>query len=169
MPRLAWTLLVAALAGCGTSDSDRFDLRMPGSADPVVREAPNTDKPSAQEVGVIRGWANALRAGKVGAASAFFATPVKVLDGVNPLRTLPDRRSVREFNAGLPCGAKIFGTKRGQGRYVIATFRLTERPGSGHCGSGVGELAAAAFLIRRRHIVEWLRGPDPPQSTSDGG
>jgi hypothetical protein len=53
---------------------------------------------------------------------------------------------------------------RGQGRFVIATFRLTERtgPGARPCGA-VGNLADTAFLIEDRHIVQWLRQPDPIQ------
>jgi hypothetical protein len=160
MRRLAWIVLTVGLVGCGTSDSDRFDLRTPGSASPVVRE-PN--RPTAQEVGVIRGWADALRAGKVGKASAFFALPAFVFDGTNPFRTLSDRRAVRQFNAGLTCGAKVVRTKRGQGPYVVATFRLTERPGAGRC-DGVGNLANTAFVIEDSQIVRWMRVPDPPRS-----
>lgn len=163
MRRLAWIALTVGLVGCGTSDADRFDLRTPGSAGPVVREPATPDKPSAREVGVIRGWADALRAGRVGRASAFFALPAFVFDGTNPLRTLSDRRMVRQFNAGLPCGAKVVRTKRGQGPYVVATFRLTERPGAGRC-DGVGNLANTAFVIEDSQIVRWVRVPDPPQS-----
>jgi hypothetical protein len=161
MPRLAWTLLVAALAGCGTTDSDRFDLRTPGSAREVVREPAEPDKPTAQEVGVIRRWSDSLRAGRVGAASAIFAVPAYVYDGTNPqFRTLPNRQAVRQFNAGLTCGAKLVRTQRGQGSYVVGTFRLTERPGPGRC-TGVGGLASTAFQIEERHIVRWLRVPNP--------
>jgi hypothetical protein len=42
---------------------------------------------------------------------------------------------------------------------VIATFRLTERPGPGRCGAGTGELARTAFRIAGGEIVEWLRVP----------
>jgi hypothetical protein len=90
-----------------------------------------------------------------------------VLDGTNPLRRLGDRNAIKEFNRGLPCGAKLVGTSRGQGSYVVATFRLTERPGRGTCGTGVDHLAATAFLIEGRHIVRWLRGPDPAQPDDD--
>ena len=173
MRRLAWIALTVGLAGCGTSDADRFDLRTPGSADPVTRErakpdkqakadkADKADKPTPQEIGVIRGWADALRAGKVAKASTFFAVPARVFDGTNPIRVLGDRRAVRDFNAGLPCGAEVVRTKRGQGSYVVATFRLTERPGRGRCGPGTGSLAATAFIIERRHIVQWFRVPNP--------
>ena len=51
---------------------------------------------------------------------------------------------------------------RGEGRFVVATFRLTERsgPGARPC-DGAGNLAATAFLIEHRRIVEWLRAAGP--------
>jgi hypothetical protein len=162
MRRLAWIAVTVGIAGCGTSDADRFDLRTPGSTDPVVREASTPDKPTAGEVGVIRGWSDALRAGKVGKASMFFAIPAFVFAGTPRLQTLGNRQAVRQFNAGLPCGAKLVRTIRGQDAYVVATFRLTERPGPGRCGADVGGFASTAFEIDRRRIVRWIRVPNPP-------
>lgn len=174
MRGLAWIvpLLAAGVAACGTSDSERFSLRTPGTDDPIVREIegsakPRRGEPTKKEVSVIRGWADALRAGHVNQASAFFAVPVLVLDGTNPLRSLADRNAIKDFNRGLPCGAKLVGAKRGEGSFVVATFKLTERPGAGTCGTGVDNLAATAFLIERGHIVQWLRGPDPAQPDND--
>ena len=168
MRRLAWVALCLGVAACGTSDAERFSLRTPGTDDMVVREIEGSEKvrrgkPTRSEVRVIRGWADALRAGHVKAASRFFAVPVKVLDGTNPLRTLDDQAAVVDFNRKLPCGAKVVGTKRGQNSLVLTTFELTERPGRGNCNGSVGALAAVGFLIENRHIVQWLRGPDPPQ------
>jgi hypothetical protein len=168
---LAWVipLLGLGVAACGgPSDSERFSLTTPGSDEPIVREIegsakPRTGKPTPQEVSVIRGWADALRAGHVEQASRFFAIPTTVADGTNPLRKLPDRDSVRAFNRGRPCGARLVKTKRGENSFVVATFRLTERPGRGQCGDGVDQLAATAFLIERKHIVQWLRAADPAQ------
>lgn len=162
MRRLAWIVVTAGIAGCGTSDADRFDLRTPGSRDPVKRESATPDKPTAREVKVIRGWADALRAGKVGKASTFFAIPAFVSSGT-PVLTLPNRQAVRQFNAGLPCGAKLVRTARGQGPLVVGTFRLTKRPGGGRC-VGLGELASTAFEIERRRIKRWYRVPNPPGS-----
>jgi len=162
MRRLAWLAVTVGIAGCGASDADRFDLRTPGSADPVVREPSAPDKPSAREVGVIRGWADALRAGKVGKASEFFTIPSFVSSGT-PILTLSNRQAVRDFNAGLPCGAKLVRTARGQGPFVVGTFRLTKRPGGGRC-VGLGELASTAFEIDRRHIKRWYRVPNPARS-----
>jgi hypothetical protein len=168
------TLLALGLGACGTSDSERFSLRTPGTDEPIVREIQGSEqirrgKPTRAEVDVIRGWADALRAGHVNEASRFFAIPAFVADGTNPLRRLGNRKAVRDFNLGLPCGAVLVGTERGQGSFVIATFKLTERrgPRRSACGTGVDQLAATAFLIERRHIVRWLRAPDPAQRDND--
>jgi hypothetical protein len=172
MRRLAWiaSLLALGLVGCGSmSDSERFNLTTPGTDDVVVREVGGSEKPAPKkptraEVRVIRGWADALRAGRVKEAADFFAVPAFVLDGTNPRRALPSIAAIRDFNRGLPCGAQLMKAVRGQGRFVIATFRLTERsgPGARPC-TGAGSLAATAFLIEKRHIVQWLREPDPIQ------
>jgi hypothetical protein len=173
MRRFSWIapLVTLGLAGCGSmSDSERFELTTPGTDDVVVREVgggkekPVPKKPTRGEVRVIRGWADALRAGRVNEAAGFFAVPALVLDGTNPRRSLPDKAAVREFNRGLPCGAELVEAVRGQGKFVIATFRLTKRTGPGaRPGCSVGALAATAFLIEDRHIVQWLREPDPIQ------
>jgi hypothetical protein len=170
---LSWIvpLLAVGVTACGSSDSDRFKLRTPGTDDPVVREIQGSEKiprgkPTAKENSVIRGWADALRAGHVDAASTFFAIPSFVLNGPPGVLRLGDRDAVKSFNRALPCGAKLVGTARGKGSlgsFVIATFKLTERPGPGSCGTGVDHLAATAFLIEGRRIVRWYRAPDPAQ------
>jgi hypothetical protein len=174
--RRSWIapLVAFGLAGCGEmSDAERFSLTTPGTDDVVVREVegsakPPPKQPTAGEVRVIRGWADALRAGQLAKASSFFAIPAHVLDGTNPLRELPDRQAVRQFNRGLPCGAQLVEAVRGQGWFVRATFKLTERtgPGARPC-TGAGNLAETIFLIENRHIVQWLRQPDPPQAGGD--
>ena len=174
MRRLLWlaSVLTVGIAGCGSmSDSERFNLTTPGTDDVVVREvgggeekAAPKKKPTRGEVRVIRGWADALRAGRVNEAARFFAVPALVLDGTNPQRELPDKAAVLEFNRGLPCGAELVKTARGEGKFVIATFRLTKRTGPGaQPGCSVGALAATAILIKKAHIVQWLREPDPIQ------
>ena len=67
------------------------------------------------------------------------------------------------FNASLPCGAELTETEQ-RDEYVIATFELTERPGAGECGTGVGILARTAFKIEDGLIVEWRRVPNVPGS-----
>ena len=137
--------VVAAIgvAGCG-SDSNQ-QAAVPGGAD-------------ADAVRVIEQWANELRAGDVQAASERFAIPSIVQNGTPPLR-LTDRNEVRQFNESLPCGAKLTEAVPA-GRFTIATFELTERPGPGGCGSGVGETAKTAFVIHDGRISEWRRVVD---------
>jgi hypothetical protein len=175
MRRSGIALLVAfGMAGCGgMSDEERFSLTTPGTDDLVVREIEGSAKPPPKkvtpgEVKVIRGWANALRAGRVKQAADFFAVPSTVFDGTNPTRPLPNLNAVRQFNRGLPCGAQLVDAVRGRGWFVIATFRLTERtgPGAQPC-DGEGNLALTAFLIEKRHIVQWLRQPDPISPPDD--
>jgi len=164
--RLALIAVLAA-SGCGSSPDES---RPPDRRAPQVREVGPQDRggePTADEVATIRGWSEALRGGDVAAAAGYFALPSRVLDGANPLRELPSRGAARRFNRGLPCGARLVGTERGEDSYVVATFRLTERPGPGRCGGGTGALARTAFLIEDRHIVQWLRVADPPPVDAD--
>jgi hypothetical protein len=163
-------LLAAGAAACGgPSDSERFSLTTPGADGPVVREIegsakPRKGKPTQQEVAVIRGWANALRAGHVNQAAAFFALPAFIADGTSPTRRVADRNEIRAFNRGLPCGAKLLETKRGADSFVVATFKLTERRGPRPAAcDGTGGLAAVIFLVEKHHIVQWLRADDPSQ------
>ena len=113
-------------------------------------------KPAAErDVAVIRGWADALRHGRLERAVRYFAIPSVVSNGTSPIK-LTSRDDVRFFNRTLPCGAKVLRVED-TGAYLVARFRLTERPGPGRCGAGVGGEASTAFLIRHRHIVQWRR------------
>jgi hypothetical protein len=132
-----------ALGGCGSSkESD-----VPGGADP-------------DKVEVIKNWADDLRAGDVLAASDRFAVPSVAQNGTAPL-VLTDRRVVEAFNRSLPCGARLTAATT-SGRFTVATFVLTERPGPGECGAGVGETAKTAFVIKDGLITEWRRVVDLP-------
>jgi hypothetical protein len=166
--RLAWIaslLLVAGWAGCGSmSDEERFSLTTPGTDDLVVREIQVEDKakartgrPTADEVAVIRGWADALRKGRVNEAADYFEIPAVVENGTGEV-SLETTDDVRNFNRLLPCGAKLMKTARADDSFVLATFELTERPGPGECGAqSVGTRAKTSFLIEDRHIVQWMR------------
>jgi hypothetical protein len=136
-------IVLVAFGGGGSSD----DAAVPGGADPDA-------------VAVIRNWSDELRAGDVLAASQRFAVPSVVQNGTPPL-VLSDRSQVEEFNRSLPCGAKLTDAIS-SGRFVIATFELTERPGPGECGNGVGETAKTAFVIHAGRITEWRRVVDAP-------
>jgi hypothetical protein len=133
-----------ALAGCGGSSEESS---IPGRADP-------------ESVEVIGDWADDLRSGDIKAASDHFEVPSVVQNGTPPIR-LANRREVEEFNRSLPCGAELTAAER-KGRFVIATFELTERPGPGSCGPGVGETARTAFVIHEDRITEWRRVAEEP-------
>jgi hypothetical protein len=141
-------LCVAWIVGCGSSSKD--ETAIPGGAD-------------ADAVRVIKDWADELRAGDVSSASDRFAIPTVVQNGTPPLR-LTERRQVEAFNRSLPCGAKLTAASS-SGKYTIATFVLTERPGEGECGNGVGEQAKTAFVIHNGLIAEWRRVVDIDQGT----
>lgn len=113
---------------------------------------------SATNGGIIAEWAHALNAGDLDQAASYFALPAIVENGTPPVR-LTSRAQAREFNALLPCGARLLATSR-HGAYTYAKFRLTNRVG-GSCGTGAGALAATAFLIRNGKIAEWRRLPNP--------
>jgi hypothetical protein len=146
-------LCIAALTGCGSSSSKETNS-VAGNAD-------------ADAVQVIKGWADELRAGDISAASDEFAIPSFIQNGT-PLVQLTNRQQVETFNQSLPCGARLTAAST-SGRYTIASFVLTERPGPGRCGNGVGEAAKTAFVIQDGHIREWRRvvdtGPTGPTST----
>jgi hypothetical protein len=148
-------LSVLVLPGCG------------GSSDHDTSVAGNAD---ADAVRVIKGWADELRAGDVSAATDRFSIPTVVQNGTAPL-TLTNRRQVEGFNQSLPCGA-ILTAAISSGRYTIATFKLTERPGPGQCDGGAGDAAKTAFVIHNNRITEWRRvvdqgtPPAEPQSTN---
>ncbi|MFL5907008.1 MAG: hypothetical protein ACJ75Z_05380 [Solirubrobacterales bacterium] len=134
---------IVALSGCGSEGSSTVS----GGAD-------------ADAVGVIKAWADELRAGDVEAAAERFQIPVIVQNGTPPLR-LTNRSEVVGFNKTLPCGAELIRAER-EGRFTVATFRLTERPGPGRCGVGTDETARTAFVIHNDRITEWRRVADQP-------
>ncbi len=151
----AGLLTALALAGCGGGNGG-------GETSSPAGELP----PGHASVLVIDEWVKALSRGDVSGAADLFALPSVVDNGTPPIN-LRSRADAVLFNRSLPCGGKLVRA-RPDGRYIAATFRLTERPG-GDCGSGVGELARTAFLIRDGKIVEWHRLPTPRGGAGPGG
>ena len=137
---LALSLL--ALSACGGSSSSTTTSTVAGNANPA-------------DVKVIDGWVTALRHGNVDAASKYFAIPSTAQNGaiLARIRSLDD---ARRFNESLPCGARLVRADSA-GEFTTATFRLTERPGPGICGPGVGGVAKTSFVIRDGKIVQWRR------------
>jgi hypothetical protein len=150
--RLPALLIVAAglLASCGGSDEGSDESKLPSGHEGVA---------------VIEGWVETLAEGDVEAAADYFAVPSVAENGTPPV-TLRSHADVIAFNRSLPCGARLIKA-RPEGRFIVATFRLTERSG-GDCGSGIGELARTAFVIRDGKIAEWHRLPDPPDVEDSG-
>ncbi len=142
---LAGAALVAA--GCG-GDDEPEGAEFPGGADPEAAQ-------------VIDEWSTALREGDVEAAAEYFELPSVAQNGTPPLE-LDSREDVVLFNRALPCGAELVRAEE-EGRFTVATFELTERPGRGECGDGVGTLVNTAFVIEDGLIAEWIRAADEPQ------
>jgi hypothetical protein len=140
-------LAMVALAGCGGGSSDTSTSSIAGGADP-------------ESVKVIQDWANDLRAGDLEAAADHFKVPSIVANGTPPI-DLSNHEQVVAFNRSLPCGAELTRAET-QGRFTIATFELTERPGRGTCGQGVGETAQTAFVIEDGKITQWRRVDEAP-------
>jgi hypothetical protein len=155
---LGGVVLLAALSACGgdPSSDDSGDSGIPGGADP-------------DSARVIDEWSTALREGDVQAAADYFEVPSVAQNGT-PRLELDSRRDVVAFNDALPCGAELIRAEAHAG-YVLATFELTERPGEGTCGPGVGNEASTAFLIEDGKIVEWIRAADdllPEEESVEG-
>src|SRR5688572_19582714 len=108
------TVVLAALAlsGCGDG-GDPPPLGAPRAADPA---------------GVIDAWSDAMRRSDIEAATDRFALPAVVANGT-PEIELQNRSAVYLFNESLPCGSVLVDTQEHHG-LTIATFELTERPGS---------------------------------------
>jgi hypothetical protein len=151
----AVALVAIALAGCG-DDVPTITIQegVPGGADP-------------KQVEVIDEWAVALAHGDVDAAASLFAIPSVAVNGPGETR-IGDRRDAVRFNASLPCGAELIEAQ-GHAGFILATFRLTERPGPGECGEGAGEEAGTAFRIEDGEIAEWRRIPVPGESLPPPG
>jgi hypothetical protein len=147
--------LAVALGACGGGAGSGTDARPPATTTPSHVD-------SADER-VVRAWADALRHGHVAAAAAYFALPAVVANGSPPLR-LATRTAIRGFNASLPCGALLVATQPTPHGFLVATFRLVERPGAGTCGSGTGGLARVAIRVKAEHITYWLRIDDLPRA-----
>jgi hypothetical protein len=159
------------LAACGGSDTADKSTR-PTATEPAASPAtvapkkdyenyypPGTHKASRRAVAVITAWSDQLRAGHVKRAASYFDVPAIVQNATPPIR-LDTKREVLAFNQTLPCGAHIVKTFAGSA-YTVATFVLTERPGSPCCGA-TGKLAATAFLLHHGKIAEWRRVLVPP-------
>jgi ketosteroid isomerase-like protein len=162
---------VGLLSGCGSTGPD-YRLKTPPPvvrAGPIATPAPKAKHklaagephPSQRDAErlrpVLEGWAAALRHGDPDRAARYFAVPAIVAQSMT--LQLQTREQVRKFNDDLPCGAKLLEVQH-DGRYIVGTFRLTER--AGHTCTAAGQLARVAFVIRAHHFTEWRQVPDTP-------
>lgn len=163
---------VLLLAGCGGEDSGsdpavgtpgpRADTRATPTPTPVgpARGPALTQADVDREAVVLRRWADAMDRADFASAAGLFRLPTLVApDPAQPPLRVATSAAARDFHRALPCGSRLVST-RPLGPYVVATFRLTERPG-GDCGGGTGQLASVAFLMRGGRIAEWRRVPVP--------
>jgi hypothetical protein len=151
--------LALIAAGCGGGDQSTTTSAQTPAAEPEVADADPDD------VEVISGWVDALRAGDTERAAGYFAIPSTAENG--PLLTeIESKQDALAFNESLPCGAKLISA-RSEGDFTTATFRLTERPG-GDCGTGTGAKASTSFEIEGAKIVEWRRVGTPSADSSAG-
>jgi hypothetical protein len=160
-------IVATGLPACGT-DNPSAD-REPAQAPPAAQEPSGAESPGvdADDVEVIRLWAEALARGDVREASELFAIPSVATNGPVSV-TIESRSDAVAFNETLPCGGELEATER-EGRFVTATFRLKRRPGVPFC-PGAGETAEASFVIEDGLISEWRRvgvgGAQDPGSTT---
>jgi len=144
---LALLLSLIALSACGGGDDD-------GDSDGSQQQASIPGDANPTDVAVIKEWVDTLRSGDVDGAAELFALPSVAENGV--LLRIRDREDARLFNASLPCGAVLIRAET-EGDFTTATFKLTERPGPGTCGSGAGEEAQTSFVIEDGKIAQWRR------------
>ena len=133
------------MAGCGSEGPD-YRLKTPPPAvragpieTPVPKRAkpkprPGERRPTQRDAArlrpVLEGWAAAVSAGDPHRAARFFAIPAIVAQSMTV--ELQTREQVVKFNDEPPCGARLLEVQH-DGRYVVGTFRLTERRGRA-CG-----------------------------------
>jgi hypothetical protein len=162
---LAIVALSLSLCACGSSSSSGAHSHTRASSGKAAagKTATRGAGVPAAAAAVIEGWANALRAGNPGRAAAYWAQPSVMVNGPNTKGqiTLIHIRNAREAmlaDETLSCGATLHHTTR-RGSYVEGEFTLSIRAGAGASSSGCSGPANVDFLIRRRHIVRWLRAP----------
>jgi hypothetical protein len=144
------TLIALFVGACGGSDDE------PATTPEPTEETDDITGFDADpaDVVVIDDWAQTLKKGDVKAAAEFFALPSTAENGLT--YDIESRNDARLFNESLPCGAELKDAQT-EGDFTTATFELTERPGPGICGTGVGAEAQTAFVIEKGKIVEWRR------------
>jgi limonene-1,2-epoxide hydrolase len=118
-------LLVAALAGCGSTP------------------------PSPESV--VRAWSQELNTGDNQAAAKLFAPDAQIVQAGTTLRLRTQAQAVA-WNAALPCSGRIVSIKT-RGDTTRATFILGDRE-KRKC-DGPGQRATAIVRVKKGKIVLW--------------
>lgn len=185
MTRAVALVVVAALAGCGTSGGDSSSTASAppsstesASASSTASAATSTQSASAVAASapappeleaVVRAWSAALNANDNATAGALFVENAVIFAPAAQFR-LANLDQATRFNDSLPCGGEIVDIRYAD-ETVTVTFRLIERPA--HRCDDPGGLAAAEFLILDGKIIAWRQilppedlRPAPPSSGS---
>ena len=112
---------------------------------------------------VALAWSRALNANDNERAASLFAANARVLQPGVDVRLTSHRLAVA-FNDALPCAGRIVAV-RVRGNRATATFVLAARPK--HRCTGIGQKAAALFVVERGKIVRWQQVPVPNEPTAD--
>jgi hypothetical protein len=171
-------LLLPALSGCGgssgeTASDPRLQLTTPPAVlgalpvevppPPAERALREADLPKLRSV--VTKWADALSRNDTVAATRFFRLPAIVSLPSTGTVEVRDPIVMSTFNSRLPCGAKV-GAVRKQGRYLVSTFVLTDRPG--HVCTSPGELVKVGFVFSGRRFSEFWQEADAKRGSMPG-
>jgi ketosteroid isomerase-like protein len=168
IPLAMLAAVTVVMAGCGRDANERFGLTTPpnhpsaaplaATPTPTPRRQPRPTQRDAERLRpLIAAWAAAVRKGDSERAANFFSLPAIVAQ--SDTIQLATHEDALAFNEGLPCGARLLEVQH-DGRYIVATFRLTAKPRQ-TCLTP-GQLVRVAFVIQRRHFTEWRQVPDTP-------
>ena len=117
---------------------------------------------AASPSAVVRAWSRALNANDNERAARLFAPNARVTQPGVDVRLRTHAIAVA-FNDALPCAGKIVAiTVRGE--RATATFVLGTRPK--HRCDGLGQKAAAVFVVHNGKIVRWQQVPVPSEPTA---
>ena len=107
---------------------------------------------------VLDGWATAVRHGRLGRATDYFALPTIVSQPSTGPVEIRTRAIAEKFNGSFPCGAKLVGA-HADGRYIVGTFLLVSVPG--RTCTTPKELVKVGFVFgdkkRPNRFTEWWR------------
>ena len=111
---------------------------------------------------VVRAWSRALNANDNEHAARLFAPNARVIQPGVDVRLRTHAIAVA-FNDALPCAGRVISI-RVRGERATATFVLGTRPK--HRCDGLGQKAAALFVVHAGKIVRWQQVPVPSGPTA---